>query len=62
MHVNGLETIYIYNDLYIYTITLLFMAIYSKCNYFEGSVLHNKLNTYGLVPHIVHTLRVYGYI
>jgi len=49
MHVNGLETIYIYNDLYIYTLTLLFMAIYSKCNYFEGSVLHNKLNTYGLV-------------
>ena len=62
MHVNGLETIYIYNDLYIYTLTLLFMAIYSKCNYFEGSVLHNKLNTYGLVPYIVHTLRVYGYI
>jgi len=62
MHVNGLETIYIYNDLYIYTLTLLFMAIYSKCNYFEDSVLHNKLNTCGLVPYIVHTLRVYGYI
>jgi hypothetical protein len=56
--------IYIYNDLYIYTLTLLSMAIYSKCNYFEGYVLHNKLNTYGLVPYIVHTLRVmiYSYI
>jgi hypothetical protein len=38
------------------------MAVYSKCNYFEGSVLHNKLNTYGLVSYIVHTLTVYGYI
>jgi hypothetical protein len=38
------------------------MAIYSKCNYFEDSVLHNKLNTYSLVPYIVHTLGVYGYI
>jgi hypothetical protein len=62
MHVNGLKTIYINNDLYIYTLTLLFVAIYSKCNYFEGFVLHNKLNTYGLIPYIVHTLRVYGYI
>jgi hypothetical protein len=62
MHVNSLETIYIYNDLYIYTLTLLFMVIYSECNYFEGSVLHNKLNTYSLVFYIVHTLRVYGYI
>jgi hypothetical protein len=62
MHVNDLETIYIYNDLYIYSLTLLFMAIYSKCNYFEGSVLHNKLNTYDLVPYIVHTLRVSVYL
>jgi len=38
------------------------MAIYSKCNYFKGSALHNELNTYGLVPYIVHTFRVYGYI
>jgi hypothetical protein len=34
------------------------MAIYSKCNYFKGSALHNELNTYSLVPYIVHTLRV----
>jgi hypothetical protein len=38
------------------------MVVYSKCNYFESSTLHNKLNTYGLVPYIVHTLTVYGYI
>jgi hypothetical protein len=42
------------------------MTIYSKCNYFEGSPLHNELNTYGLVPYIIHTLkvrvRVYNYI
>jgi hypothetical protein len=38
------------------------MAIYSKCNYFKGSALHNELNTYSLVPYIVHTFWVYGYI
>jgi hypothetical protein len=26
------------------------MAIYSKCNYFKSSALHNELNTYNLAP------------